>query len=310
MTKIAIVGAGIVGAYLYKLLSYYGEEVYIFGQKHTTKCGISPCAWGTTEKLKKLLLEVGLDLENYILQYLDKIMIEHAERRTELMTFDKPRLINDLLQGAEVNDFSTVKITISNFDRIIDATGVARSFLPYIENDIVLTCKQWRVHSDKLLNNQIKPRGVGYAWCFPLSNNEYHIGFGSFTLLSSHLLFYICNRWFQGFSKLCSCSSRVRLTSPYYSTPFVANGSENGIAVPVWGVGESIGCVAPLSGEGIVPGIESAHILIQNWKDPEAYTQAILKKFKWMLNERHKLDKLIQAELMLEKEIVEKRKKQ
>jgi flavin-dependent dehydrogenase len=57
-------------------------------------------------------------------------------------------------------------------------------------------------------------------------------------------------------------------------------------------VGEAIGCVAPLAGDGIVPGMKSVELLLEWWDDPEAYTQAILKEFHWMSRERKVLDKI------------------
>ncbi len=306
--KIAIVGGGIVGAYLYRILSNNGEDVHIYCRKHITKCGISPCAWGTSNRLKELLEQVGFDPEKYILQDLDHIIIDEVEVMTELMTIDKPRLIKDLLGSATINDSSILRdvasgVDITGYERIIDATGVARSFLPSIENDIVVMCTQCRVHSDKPLKSQIKHRGVGYAWCFPLSNDEYHIGCGNLTISSHNLLFDVCKTWSKGYYKICSCGSKIRITSPYYSTPFVAYRQDHirGITIPVWGVGEAIGCVAPLTGEGIVPGMKSAQILMQHWEDLGAYTQAILKEFKWMQNDRLLIDKIIRAEQILEK---------
>jgi flavin-dependent dehydrogenase len=60
----------------------------------------------------------------------------------------------------------------------------------------------------------------------------------------------------------------------------------------VWGVGEAIGCVAPLAGDGIVPGLKSARLLLEWWDDPEGYTRAVLREFGWMKQERAVVDKL------------------
>jgi len=57
-------------------------------------------------------------------------------------------------------------------------------------------------------------------------------------------------------------------------------------------VGEAIGCVAPLAGDGIVPGMKSVQILLACWNDSEAYRQAILREFRWMEEEREVIDKL------------------
>jgi hypothetical protein len=57
-------------------------------------------------------------------------------------------------------------------------------------------------------------------------------------------------------------------------------------------VGEAIGCVAPLAGDGVVPGMRSVEILLENWDDPEGYSRAILREFDWIKDERRVIDKL------------------
>jgi flavin-dependent dehydrogenase len=66
-------------------------------------------------------------------------------------------------------------------------------------------------------------------------------------------------------------------------------------ATPVWGIGEAIGCVAPLAGDGIVPGMKTVSLLIENWKNPEEYTRSILKEFEWMKSERTVIDKILSS---------------
>jgi hypothetical protein len=87
---------------------------------------------------------------------------------------------------------------------------------------------------------------------------------------------------------ICTCAGKIRLTAPQYSQPFVMD--EKGSAV--WGGGEAIGCVAPLAGDGIIPGMRSVQILMQWWDDPKGHTAAILREFSWMKPERRVIDKL------------------
>ncbi|NTV33763.1 MAG: hypothetical protein HGA50_10785, partial [Deltaproteobacteria bacterium] len=143
------------------------------------------------------------------------------------------------------------------------------------------------------LENRIKLGGVGYAWIFPLSRFGYHIGCGS---LEGDPKAYLASLgWIENRGKapskkvLCACSGRVRLTGPCASQPFVAGDTSQG----VWGVGESIGCVAPLAGDGVVSGMKSVQLLLLNWENPRAYTKSILKEFQWMETERQVIDKLL-----------------
>jgi flavin-dependent dehydrogenase len=223
------------------------------------------------------------------MHHLGYVVMDEYRIEADLTTVNKPRLLKDLRQGADIKDSL---LSVTEYDRIIDATGVSRDFLPAIQDDIILPCVQWRIRANTQLENRIKLGGIGFAWSFPLSRNEYHLGCGS--LLSDpdrimEELGWVQNSTAKGRGKIiCRCTGHVRLTGPYCSQPFVI---DNG-TIGIWGVGEAIGCVAPLAGDGIVAGMRSARLLIEYWDDPERYTQAILKEFQWMKPERNVIDKL------------------
>jgi flavin-dependent dehydrogenase len=287
--KIAIAGAGSVGAYLYRLLRNEGNSVDLYDIRNGTTCGLTPCAWGTSLGFHDLIEGVGLKPEDYLLDRPGQVFMDGVQLEADLMTFDKPRLIRDLLHGAEV---IYSPLDSSEYERVIDATGLARAFLPPIEDDIILPCMQYRVRSDEPLENKIKLGRIGYAWCFPLSEGVYHVGCGDLRsdphVIMEKLGWLSKEAFLNNGNVLCECEGDIRLTSPRNSQPFVAGGDRGHI----WGVGEAIGCVAPLAGDGIVPGMKSAQILVNTWDDPNAYTEAILKEFHWMTSERRVIDKL------------------
>jgi flavin-dependent dehydrogenase len=289
--KIAIAGAGLTGSYLYRLLAPQGHTVDLFDKGLETRCGISPCAWGTSKGFVDLVKKAGLDASTYILSRSDHVVIDSLRIRADLITFDKQRLIEDLRQGAEIQ-YS--RPNAREYDRIVDCTGVARAFLPPAQDDIVLRCVQYRVRTTVPLENEIRLRGIGYSWCFPLSHNEYHIGCGSLILDPRQIIEEL--GWVGDGSShmdvICGCSGKVRLTAPQYSHPYVARTQ----GYEVWGVGEAVGCVAPLAGDGIVPGMKSVGLLMKHWDEPAAYTKALLKEFGWMKAERRVIDKLRRKE--------------
>jgi flavin-dependent dehydrogenase len=225
-----------------------------------------------------------------VLQRFGHVLIEGVKIKADLLTFNKPELIKDLLQGAEIK---LTPLGTTGYDMLIDATGVARAFLPPIEDDIILPCMQCRIQTDTQFENRIKLVSIGYAWCFPLMDNEYHIGCGSFVLNPPQIMEQVDwlggNPSQQGMNAVCACNGKIRITGPQYSRPFVTNGK-------IWGVGEAIGCVAPLAGDGIVPGMKSVQILMRYWDDPDGYTEAILEEFSWMEGEREVIDKLRRGE--------------
>ncbi|HEX8960134.1 MAG TPA: hypothetical protein VF775_01020 [Geobacteraceae bacterium] len=287
--KVAIAGAGMAGAYLYRLLKKRGREADLFDHDRERRCGLTPCAWGTSSDFVGLVAEAGLDPERYILRRLDHVWMDDVRVAAELITFDKPLLIRDLLAGAEVR---CAPLPVRDYDRVIDATGASRAFLPPVSDDIVMECRQYLVETDEPLENRIRLGSIGYAWCFPLSLTRYHVGCGS--LLADPQCILEQLGWLVSTSTrherriVCSCTGTIRLTGPHGSLPFVIGGPSKG----VWGVGEAIGCVAPLAGDGIVPGMRSVQLLLEKWEEPEGYKEAVLDQFRWMKDERGVVDSL------------------
>ncbi len=287
--NLAIAGAGIAGAYLFRILKNEGIEAHLFDRGKPTRCGLTPCAWGTSRGFIELVESAGLDAERYIMRRLDHIVMDDVLIKADLMIFDKPRLVKDLLKDARVH---LTPLPALRYDRVIDASGTSRAFLPPVDDDIILGCRQHLVKTTEPLENRIRLGGIGYAWCFPLSRNLYHIGCGS--LLSDPQRILADLGWLESASPrfekkiLCSCSGKIRLTGPYRSLPFVADASGEGI----WGVGEAIGCVAPLAGDGVVPGMRSVQLLLESWDKPKEYEKAVLREFRWMKDERCVIDKL------------------
>jgi flavin-dependent dehydrogenase len=289
--KIAIYGAGLVGSYLYRLLRRTGfEQITIFDKQapSNTRCGINPCAWGTSSGFEELIGEVGLDPGNYLLRTFDSMVMNEVRVKAKVMVIDKPKLISDLLGVTE--PLRSTFVT-SDFERIIDATGFDRALLPAIDKEIITHCVQYRVFSQEEFELNIDLGNLGYAWRFPMNNNEYHIGAASVGMAPNKMLEKL--GWLNNCSQICACKGSLRLTSPHFSQPFVDISNHDGC--PVWGVGEAIGCVSPLVGEGIIPGLKSAILLLANWENPQEYGRAILRDFAWMKDERKLLDKAIQG---------------
>jgi flavin-dependent dehydrogenase len=197
--------------------------------------------------------------------------------------------VRDLLGDARIRP---APVPLDEYERVIDATGVDRALLPPIAGDVTLDCREYLVEAEEPIENRIQLGSIGYAWRFPLSPNLCHVGCGSLLEDPGRVLASL--GWLRGQngearpSFHCGCASKIRLTGPRESQPFVANGH----GPTIWGVGEAIGCVAPLVGDGIVPGMRSVELLLANWDDAEAYTRAVLAEFAWMEDERAIVDRL------------------
>jgi flavin-dependent dehydrogenase len=281
--KIAIAGLGIAGAYLFRLLRKEGFSPDVYETPHKTVCGIHPCAWGTSRGFTELVKEADLDPNDYIIGRFDHILFDDIRVKADFVTFDKPRFVNALSQSSEVR---LTPLNPSGYDRIIDATGVARAYLPPIQNDLLMKCIQFKVKSNESNEVKIKLGGVGYAWHFPLGDHV-HIGFGSLREDPKNRINGTTLAGWNVNEPICGCRGVVRLSAPNASRPFAVNGSPQ-----IIGVGEAIGCVSPLVGDGIVSGMRSVRILLDNWDDPEGYTEKLLREFSWLDRERKVVDKL------------------
>ena len=120
--KIAIAGAGTTGAYCYRLLKKEGFDVHLFDRKKKTACGINPCAWGISRGFMNLASLAGLSPEKYILERFQSVLMDEVPVEVEIMTFDKPAFIQDLLGNSEIREGF---VPTDRYDRIIDATGVS-----------------------------------------------------------------------------------------------------------------------------------------------------------------------------------------
>lgn len=298
--KIAIAGAGVSGSYMYRLLKNCDYDVTIYDTEHNTKCGIKPCAWVTSKGFEHLVERAGLNPEHYIIHRFNHVMIDDVRIKANMLIIDKPKLIKDLLGNAEIKNLDPNTIlsytgpTGLDYDKIIDATGVARAFLPPIDGDLIAPCYQYRkLDYDAPIEMKINISRVGYAWIFPLEDHEFHVGVGSLVKDAMEILggFGLMPWDPENMVCKCSCHSRIRLTAPSGSRPFVYNN--------VWGIGEAIGCVAPLVSDGIVHSMKSALLLLENIeRHPSFYVNAILREFAWMEKEREVVDRLRQGKMI------------
>lgn len=286
--RIAIAGAGMSGAYLFRRLVNEGfEDIDLFDAKKNNPCGSRPCALGFAPRSEifDLIAKVA-DPSRFELQSSGTITIDGVEIRSDMLTMNKPALIREMIGDAEIK-YGPIDLT--KYDRVIDATGVSRAYLPAIKDDYIANCVQYKARSEKPLGFWFRTSSVGYEWCFPLGKDEYHIGFGS---LKSDVSSYRPSKNKDGsemsLQLLCKCHSSVRLTSPYHSRPFVSDGR-------IVGIGESIGAVAPLASDGNLYAMQCCDMLLENWDDLDRYSERVLKKYKWMRTERGGLQKLMEG---------------
>jgi len=302
--KIAIVGAGISGAYLARLLGKEGiyPDVYEAGNQDTL-CGCRSCGWGAPIGIEQYLADVDLNLNEYLIEPMFSMNFDGLAAKTPLCTVNKPKLLHDLNTGIKLKRQKIGPEEADTYDILVDATGITRALLPPCRSDLTLPTLQHRVavesHGDGRLEAGVygnRIPGLGYLWIFPVGNGQYHIGIGGIGLVHHEQLM---NRFYRessdrfSFRPLCRCTGVVRVASPYYSTPFCLTNTRKEKIQIIMGVGESIGTVSPFTGEGIVYSLECARILADSWPNQEEYAHKVLARFVWMKKERETLDYLL-----------------
>jgi flavin-dependent dehydrogenase len=278
--KIAVVGTGVAGAYmLNRIPSEHQVEAF---EMRTEKNWYTVCAWGTSQPfIRDMVKLAGFNFDDYVLHTGKKMVVDLGDEKLEiklkgLVTYDKHRLTHDMLQGKKVHWGEQIKQangSFSDFDMVVDATGLQRSLLPKMKEDLMIPSLEYQVKSKELPYDDfvIKPYPglTGYWWYFPLGDGMAHVGAGDLRgryrgELDEFVRKYKCE-------VVRRIGRPVRVTPPKFCEPFFDG--------KVWGVGESIGTVYPMLGEGIIPSMQCVNLFVERLGDKEAYRKAVLEKF-------------------------------
>ncbi|MDG6953824.1 MAG: NAD(P)/FAD-dependent oxidoreductase [Nitrososphaerota archaeon] len=278
--RLAVVGTGVAGAYLLNRLPS-GVDAEAF-EMRTEKNWYTVCAWGTSQPfITDLVREAGFNFDDYVLHKGKRMLVDLGDEEVEiplrgLVTYDKHRLTEDMLKGKKVHWGAQIKGPNGNlqgFDQVVDATGLHRSLLPKVEEDLVIPSFEVQVKSKELPYDDfvIKPYPglTGYWWYFPLGDGMAHVGAGD--LLGRY------RGEMDEFVKKYHCEvvrrigRPVRVTPPKLMEPFFDG--------KVVGVGESIGTVYPMLGEGIIPSMQCVNLFVDHIGDVEGYRKAVLDHY-------------------------------
>ena len=297
--RIAIAGAGVAGALLYRALTDLGRTADVYEVSgRTTACGIHPCAWGVSADFFRGMKSDRIEPEAYVTNRIAWVDLEGRTIPGELYLINKPRLVRALLDGVPIR---YTPIPAGDYDRILDCTGAARAYLPPTgQPDVLARTVQMRMQIPALPDDTIRLRygETGYCWVFPLGSHRFHVGAVGLPEQGRDLRQMLRlaglldeNGRMAGCSaeEVCGCESTIRLTGPPGALPHVADDSPLGC--PVWGVGESIGTVSPITGEGIMHAVRCAGLYLEHEGDPRAYSDAVVREFSWMTDERKIVEK-------------------
>ena len=279
MSNIAIAGMGPAGAYLASLL---GEkaEVYEMQQEETFT---SVCAWGTgSYGMNDLLKEVGININDYILFWQEALFRIWGKTLrfwlNGLATFDKPRLMKDLTKRLKVHSGKRVYSGYleTRYKVAIDATGVYRRLLGPINNDFLLPTVQYIVKYidmpyDDFYITPFENYG-GYLWFFPLGDNKAFVGAGNAVPDHEKRVMDFISRTKGKIVQGSRRGKAIRMILPTMALPYYYMNAV--------GIGESVGTVFPLVGEGVLPSMISAKILYDSGLDYQSYSVKLKKAFE------------------------------
>ncbi|MCS7146272.1 MAG: NAD(P)/FAD-dependent oxidoreductase [Nitrososphaerota archaeon] len=278
--RIAVAGGGVAGSYLACLLSE-AHEVAVFERQRRERFK-AVCAWGTSKhEMRRLSSRIGLNFDEYILHE-GKEMIVKLPRGEEfsiklkgLCTFDKKRFILDMHERLKVKyDFDVRGAQFSDYNLVVDSTGFHRVLLPKLRRDYFIPTVEYLV---KYSNAPFEDFCLipfaylgGFIWFFPLSNGLFHVGAGDYFGRHRKALDEFVSKH-RG-EVMDVLGHPVRISPPKLCEPLV-NGN-------VVGVGESIGAVHPVIGEGIIPGMQCAELFAESLESGlERYPAKVLKHF-------------------------------
>jgi flavin-dependent dehydrogenase len=280
--KIAIAGAGPAGSYLGALLSGKHEVVLFEGQ--TEDRFTSVCGWATARGgAKELLRKVGLNFDDYLLHKGKEMSVSafnsiYKISAPELVTFDKPRMLRDIAKGLNVHYGTFVRPgdLDGKYDMVIDASGPYRKLIGPVQEptDMILPTFQWLVRYKDLPFDDfyIEPFNSfsGYLWYFPLGEHDAFVGAGDVWKKHQARVEDFLRRYPPS-ERVRTMGKPIRVAAPRSVFPHRKGN--------VVGVGEAIGTVYPILGEGILPSMYAADMLSQSLDDLDSYQRSVLSKF-------------------------------
>jgi flavin-dependent dehydrogenase len=285
----AIAGAGVAGSYLGNMLQKRGHDVEIF-EASSKEQHWPVCAWGASRHmLEKFSTQAGLDFADYVFHVGHRLRMELPDDNEEylelrgLVTYDKHRWENDLLHNMKIaygTKCHRETFPFEKYDYVVDCTGLHRTLLPKSEQDFLIPAYEYLLEDVRGVNEfyVIGYKGAkGYFWYFPLGEGRGYMGAGDV-----EKRYYGIQEFFKQHpeAKVVRKIGRpIRLSPPKRMEPF-----KDGNVI---GVGESIGCVFPMLGEGIIPSLICCDLFLDvltdggDYFDFEEYRRHVLDTFRY-----------------------------
>ncbi len=262
MKRIHIIGGGVAGC----SLAYYLKDEFDVRVYEMKEIGEKPCAWGVPKDIEKFVKIP----DDYILNdiygvniYLDGEYFSRNRIRSYII--DKPGFLRYLVKDVDVRKelirFRNKKPVLKE-ENVVIATG------NYFHRSNKMLTVQYVVDGIEVEDMEVWFFSdlVGYIWVFPCGRLA-KVGIGG-----------LMNRW-ELESRLRSFLSSYRCDVKRVETAHIYMGgideSLYEFEFPV--IGEALGTVYPITGEGIRPSIVSAYSLAKSIKSGRSFKEEFEK---------------------------------
>lgn len=276
-------GMGVAGSYLMARLKDTEHEATGY-ELNPQERHDSICAWGTIKPvLAKYCEKTGRNFEDYVIHDGKSMHVRMNDGVKfdiglhGLCTYDKIGLIKDFIKDSNVmyGKPPPLEQLEAEYDMIVDCTGFHRVYLPKLKEDFFLPTYEYKVeYEDGVPYDDFYiepfPGMSGYFWYFPLGEKWAHVGAGDYN--KNHIKATDDFVKKHGGKVLKTKGRPIRLATPDRCRPYHSG--------KVVGVGESIGTVYALLGEGIIPSMQCVELFLDNMHDLDAYDRAVQEHYK------------------------------
>jgi flavin-dependent dehydrogenase len=258
--KIRIIGAGPAGASLSYFLRDTEYKVLVYD--YSPKPGLKPCGWAVPVQTEKLIpIPEGFKINTIYGHRVflnSKLVLEQEKRTPWGYIINKPSWLAYLLKesGAEFIRKKACTEKVDNGYINVIATGGYWNSSPKDKINAVHTMvsiKKWP-YPDRVeiwFNTDF----IGYYWVFPHSEKKIDVGVGGYKTFSELKL--MLKKFLNTHPELTKDGEKSFISG----AEIVVSGVKEELLNPkknVFAVGEAVGAVYPLSGEGIRPSIKTS----------------------------------------------------